>query len=105
MIAAATPSVPDLRSEPSYDTNVTNVTNETTYCNLPQHVGAIFCDDATRFKITYVLIISMALSQMPAIALGVFGVMRAFMIHGASPKAVVDCLRLKQLMSKIIFTK
>ena len=88
MIAAATPSVPDLRSEPSYDTKGTFCKNETTYCD-----GAIFCDEATCFKITYTLIISMALSQMPAIALGVFGVMRAFMNHGASAKAIMDCLR------------
>ena len=94
MIAAATPSVPDLRSEPSYvnnaygAANVTFCKNETTYC-----VGAIFCDEATCFKITYTLIISMALSQLPAIALGVFGVMKAFMNHGASAQAVLDCLR------------
>ena len=45
------------------------------------------------FKLNYVGAISMALSQMPAIALGVFGVMKAFMNHGASAQALLDCLR------------
>ena len=45
------------------------------------------------FKLTYVGAISMALSQMPAVALGIFGVIKAFMNHGASAKAIMDCLR------------
>ena len=91
-VAAAEATFLDLRNEPSSVPNVTHYKNKTTFCDDAKD-NAIFCDEATRFKLTYIAIISMAWSQMPAIALGVFGVMRAFMNHGASAKAVVDCLR------------
>ena len=74
-LISAAASVPDLRTK--------------LYPDLLN--GTIHEDDVT--KVTYALVISMALSQMPAIALGIFGVMRAFMNHGASTKAVVDCFR------------
>ena len=92
MIAAAIPLVPDLRNEPSSIPNATFYKNKTAYCAVEKDI-TIFCDEATRFKLTYIAIISMAWSQMPAIALGVFGVMRAFMNHGASAMAIMDCLR------------
>ena len=91
-IAASATSVPDLRTKPSSVPNETVYKNKTTYCAIEKDI-TIFCDEATRFKLTYIALISMAWSQMPAIALGVFGVMRAFMNHGASALAVVDCFR------------
>ena len=83
MISAAA-SVPDLRNEPSDDTNA-NGNNNTD--------DVLVKDEESGFKLTYTLVISMALSQMPAVALGIFGVIKAFMNHGASAKAIMDCLR------------
>ena len=83
MISAAA-SVPDLRNEPSDDTNA-NGNNNTD--------DVLVKDKESGFKLTYTLVISMALSQMPAVALGIFGVIKAFMNHGASAKAIMDCLR------------
>ena len=59
----------------------------------PPSLNDTVVHQSEHFKITIVGAISMALGQLPAIGLGTFGIMKAFMNHGASGRAVVDCLR------------
>ena len=48
---------------------------------------------ADHLKITSEGLISLALCQLPGIALGFFGIMKAFMTHGLATQAVKDSLR------------